>query len=255
MQPRVLERRTHEPRRVPVECTQGGLYADNPEPEPAVHEPARAGVADALHRLGRVLRGLRDPLLGDDADTEAAAGGAEAARVVLARHRLLDEDTDLGDAALGDELRPEDRLVGERAHRQRERPRAEPVLRAGDGQRGDLEPLLDLGLHRLGVVGDRRPEDGDAALVDEVGVGVDDPLDRALRQPLDLAEDHLDRTVDDALLEGVVEDQAERVEQVVAGFLRIEVGQHEVEQVAELDRLRLAHVRRHGAPLPITART
>jgi hypothetical protein len=54
-----------------------------------------------------------------------------------------------------------------------------------------------------------RTEDHEAALVDEFAVGVDHRLDRTLGQPLDLAVDHLHGTVDQALLDGLFEDQVE----------------------------------------------
>ena len=91
------------------------------------------------------------------------------------------------------------------------------------------------------------PNTGEAAFVDQLAVGVDDRLDRALRQALDLAEDDLDRPVDHPPLEPVGEDQLERARQIEALRLREPVRQHEVEQVAELDRLGLALVA-HAVP-------
>ena len=95
--------------------------------------------------------------------------------------------------ALGEQIRPEDRLVGQRSLRERERPLAQPVVGAGHAERRNPEALLDRLAGRHAVVGDVRAEDREAALVDELAVGVDDRLDRSLRQPLDLAEDDLDR--------------------------------------------------------------
>ena len=64
------------------------------------------------------------------------------------------------------------------------------------------------------------PNDGQAAFVDELGVGVDHRLDRALRQSLDLAVDDLDGPIDDALAPyASLEDHVERIGEIVAEVL------------------------------------
>ena len=72
-----------------------------------------------------------------------------------------------------------------------------------------MEPRLDGLSGRHGVVRDGRPEHGQATLLDEFAIGVNDRLGRALREPLDLAEDDLDRTVQDSTLMRLPKDQLE----------------------------------------------
>src|SRR5262249_8910253 len=103
-----------------------------------------------------------------------------------------------------------------------------------------------LGWHA--VVGDRRAEHGEAAFVDQLAVRVDDRLHRPLRQPFNLAEHDLDRAVDDALLEALIEDELEALRQISAHLLRVALGQHEVEQVSELDGLGRACVGHAKSP-------
>src|SRR5262249_16672768 len=118
----------------------------------------------------------------------------------LACQRLLDERADLGGPALGQQVRPEDRFVGHRPHRQRKRPLTQPVVAAGHADRRHLETLLDRLTRRDRVIGDGRAEHCEAAFVDELAVGVDHRLHRPLRQALYLAEDDLHRAVDQAPL-------------------------------------------------------
>ena len=190
--PRVLERGAHEAGRIPVERLERRVDEHDAEAEAAVHERGRLRVVHACgpHRpmscavwAIRSSATMRMPCV--------AARAAEALDVGLADQRLLDEDADLGVPALGDQVRPEDRLVGHRALREREGPLAQPVVGAGDADRRNVEALLDRLARRDGVVGDARAEDGEAALVDELAVGVDHRLDRSLRKSLDLAEHDL----------------------------------------------------------------
>src|SRR5262249_3156890 len=161
----------------------------------------------------------------------------EALEIALAHQRLLDEDADRGVSALRKELRPEDGFVGQRAHWKREGPLAQPVLGTGHADRRNTKALLDRLTRRDGVVGDARTEDGKAAFVDELAVGVDHRLDRSLRKPFDLTERDLHGPVDDPVLHAFVEHELERPGQVGPHLLRVVLGQPRVEEVAELDRL------------------
>ena len=234
-------------------ASQRGVHTEHAEPEPAVHDRVRLGLVELAHRVGDVLRGLRDRRLGDDADAGGGTRPAEVRDVRLPDQRLLDEHADLGVRALRKQVRPEDRLVGHRTHRQRERPLAEPVVGAGDADRGDVEALLDRLARRDAVVGDRGPEDGETTLVDELAVRVDDRLDRSLREALDLAEHDLDGSIDRPVLEALLEHQLERLRQVRPRLLRVGLGQDEVEEVPELDRLGGALVG-HGLSAPTRSR-
>ena len=81
---------------------------------------------------------------------------------------------------------------------------------------GTLEALLDRLACRHAVVGDAPAEHREAALVDELAVGVDHRLDRSLRQPLDLPVDDLDRPVDQPLLQASSNTSSKGLDQVVA---------------------------------------
>src|SRR5665213_1135358 len=59
-----------------------------------------------------------------------------------------------------------------------------------------------------------------AALVDQLPVGIDDSLHRTLRQTLDLPVDDLDRSVEQGVLGGLFEDQIERLSEVLEICLR-----------------------------------
>ena len=113
------------------------------------------------------------------------------------------------EAALGHEVGQEDRLIGHRALGKGERPLTQPVVGAGDADRGHLEALLDRLAHRHAVVGDVGAEHHQAPLVDEFAVGVDHRFHRALGQSLDLAVDHLHRSIHQPLLDRLVEDEVE----------------------------------------------
>ena len=76
----------------------------------------------------------------------AGARLAEARDVGVPDPRALDQRAHRLVAVRDHLLDPEDRLVGERSHRQREGPRSQPRLGAGDAQRRDLEAALDLDL-------------------------------------------------------------------------------------------------------------
>src|SRR5262249_4165236 len=80
-------------------------------------------------------------------------------------------------------------------------------------------------------------EDGKAAFVDELAVGVDHGLDRSLRKSFDLAENDLHGAVDDPLLQAFVEYELEGLSQVVTHLLREVLRQPKVEEGPELDRL------------------
>ena len=87
---------------------------------------------------------------------------------------------------------------------------SDPVtLIAGTSKRRSISTFVG-----SAVVGDERPEDGEAALVDELAVRVDDRLGRSLRQAFDLAVDDLDGTIDHALAVAALEDQLERLGEV-----------------------------------------
>ena len=68
---------------------------------------------------------------------------SQVLQIALADEVLLDQDADLGQAALGDEVGEEDRFVGHRSLGEGERPLTQPVVGAGDADRGNLEALLD----------------------------------------------------------------------------------------------------------------
>jgi hypothetical protein len=133
-------------------------------------------------------------------------------------------------------VRDEAGLVGHRTVGQSERPFTEPVVGAADADGWHLEPLLDLGLQGDRVLGDVRTEHGEAPFVDELAVGVDHRLHRAAGQPFHLSRHELDRTVEHALLEPVVEDELERQEHVLADVALRRRRNHHVRQDAELDR-------------------
>jgi hypothetical protein len=105
-----------------------------------------------------------------------------------------------------------------------------------------VEPLLDRLLAGDHVVGDGRTEHGQAPLVDQLAVGVDDRLDRALGQALDLFEDDLDRAVDHPLLQALLEHELEGLGEIGPHVRRKAVRQDEVEQVPQLDGFRAALV-------------
>src|SRR5262249_34510832 len=156
--------------RVPSERRERWVHVHDPEAESAVHERARLRVVHPADRIADVLRGLRDPLLRHDANARVPAGFAEVLEISLADQRLLDQDADLGMAALREQVRPEDRLVGERALGKREGPLAQPIVGAGHADRRNPEALLDRLARRNTVVGDARAEDREAALLDELTV-------------------------------------------------------------------------------------
>ena len=143
---------------------------------------------------------------------------------------------------LCEQLRPEDRLVRHRTLREAERPLAQPVFRARDGDRRDAKALLDRLSRRDAVVGDGGPEDRQTAFVDQLAVGVDHRLRGTLRQAFDLAEDDLDGTVDDAALHTLREHHFEGTGQVETLFFGVAVGKDEIEEVAEFDGLCVALV-------------
>ena len=101
-----------------------------PNPNPQWTTASTLGVVELLHLLGDVLGRLGDRLLGHDAEALALARPAELLDVGLADQRLLDQHADVVEAPLGDEVGPEDRLVGHRAHRQREGPLARATARS-----------------------------------------------------------------------------------------------------------------------------
>ena len=162
---------------------------------------------------------------------------SQVLQIALADQILLDQDADLGQAALGDQVGEEDRLVGHRALGEGERPLTQPVVGAGDADRRHLEALLDRLAHRHAVVGDVGAEHHQAALVDEFAVGVDHRLHRTLGQSLDLAVDHLHRPIHQALLDRLGEDEVEGLGEGGEQLLRESRRQREVHQVADLDRL------------------
>src|SRR5262249_28072490 len=212
------------------------------EAESTVYERARLRFLYSTDGVIDVLRSLGEPLLRHDANPCVSARAGEALEIALAHQRLLDEDADRGVSALRKELRPEDGFVGQRAHWKREGPLAQPVLGTGHADRGNTKALLDRLARRDGIVGDARAEDGEAALVDELAVGVDHRLDRSLRKSLDLTEHDLHWAIDDLLLQPSVEHELERLGQVVSPLLREVLREPKVEEVAELDRLRGALV-------------
>ena len=219
------------------------MAADYSEAEAAVHDRGGLGLVQSAHRLGDVLGRLRDRRLGHDSEALARARAPEVPEIALADQRLLDEHADLGMAVLGEQVRPEDRLVGHRAHRERERPFAQPLFAPGDTDRWHTEALFDRLACRHGVVRDVRSEDEDAAFVDELAEGVDHRLDASLRKALDLPVHDLNGPVDDLLLQPLVEHQLERQGEVVAQLLRIVGREPEIHQVTDLDRLSGADVR------------
>src|SRR5262249_50225757 len=126
--PRVLERGAREAGRVPAERLEHRIDVQDAEAESAVYERGRLRFAYLSDRRTDGPRSLRRPLLRHDANTCVSARAAEALRVALAQQRLLDQDADLGVPSLHEQLRPEDRFVGQRALWKREGPLAQPVL-------------------------------------------------------------------------------------------------------------------------------
>ncbi len=178
-----------------------------------MHDRLGLRLVQGLHGRVDVLCGLCDLDFRDDPNAFAAACASQVLQVALADEALLGQHADLGEPALRDEVRQEDRLIGHRAlGGEREGPLAQPVVGSGDADGGHLESLLDRLAHRHAVVGDVRTEKNDqTALVDEFAVGIDDRFDRTLGQALHLAVDHLHRSVQQALLDGLGEDEVERL--------------------------------------------
>ena len=170
-------------------------------------------------------------------DTTITTSLAEVPDVGLADQRLLDQGADLRVPSLGQDLRPEDRLVSHRALRQGERPFTEPFVRSRAADRRDVEPILDGLAHRNAVVRDARPEHGQATLFDQFVIGIHDGLDRAFRETPGLADNELDGTIDEALLQAFSEHEFEREKEVVDPLLGMVLGHHPVHQDAELDGL------------------
>ena len=190
-------------------ASSAGLMKTMPKPKPrctiaSAFASCRVCTAALMSCAVCAIADLRD-----DPNTLAATRTSQVLQVALADEALLDQHADLGESALGDQVGQEDRLVGHRPLRERERPLAQPVVGAGHADRGHLEAFLDGLAQRHAVVGDVRTEHHQAALVDEFAVGVDHRLDRTLGQALDLAVDHLHRPVHQALLDGLFEDEVE----------------------------------------------
>ena len=179
------------------------------------------------------------------------ARAAEDSDVRLADERLLDEDADLGVPALREEVRPEDRLVGHRAHRQRERPLAQPVLGAGDADRGNVEAFLDrfaVGTQLSVIAGPktaRQPSSTSSPYASITALTVPFGRPSTSRNTISTGRSMT------PCFSPSSNTSSKRLRQVVPHLLREAVGQHEVEEVAELDRLCGALV---GHVVPPTAR-
>ena len=182
--------------------------------------------------------GLRDRRLGHDTNAFVHTGIPEILQIRFADHGLLLEHADLGMSALGKQIRPEDRLVGVRAHRKREEPFAQRNIGSRHADARNFEALRDCFRRRDHVVGNARTEDGQASFVAEFAIGVDDGFHRSLGQALHFAVDDLDRAVNQTLLGGLL-DQVERSREVLEVRPRETLGQQEVHQVADFDWLRL----------------
>ena len=162
--------------------------------------------------------------------------------ITLADQVLLDEDADLAQATLGDEVGQEDRLVGHRPLREGERPLPQPIVGPGDADGRHFEPFLDRLAGRDAVIGDVRSEHREAPLVDQLPEGVDHSFDRTLGQALDLAVNHLDRPIQQALLQRLIEHDVKALGEVGLHLVRKAGRQSEVHQIADLDRLSSAFV-------------
>ena len=190
-------------------ASSAGLMKTMPKPKPRCTIASALASCSVLHGVVDVLGGLRDRRLRDDANALAATSSSQVLQIALADQVLLDEDADLAEAAFGDEVGQEDRLIGHRPLREGERPLAQPVVGPGDADGRHLEPFLDRLAGRHAVVGDVRSEHRETALVDQLAVGVDHRFDRTLGQAFDLAINHLHRTVHQALLHRLVEHDVE----------------------------------------------
>ena len=220
-------------------ASQRRVDEDDAEAEAAVHERLGLRLVQLAHGLDR--RPARSGRSRSSATMRMplrAARLPEVRQVALADQRLLDQHADLGVPALGQQVGPEDRLVGHRALRNENvhspSQSSEPVtLIAGTRKRSSIASRVGT---QLSVM--RRAEDGEAALVDELAVRVDHRLDRPLRQALDLAEDDLDRR---GRCTPCSSPSSKTSSKVCVKSSRISSGkpsrQPEVEQVAELDRL------------------
>ena len=131
VEPGVLEGGAHKAGRIPLKGLEGRVDEQHAQPETAMHERRGLGLVDAMDRgLGVGACRLADPLLGDDTDSLGLAGLAEVPEVGVADQRRLDDGANVGVSALDEHVRPEDRLVGQRSLRQRERPLPQPVVGA-----------------------------------------------------------------------------------------------------------------------------
>ncbi len=198
----------------------------------------------ARHRGRDVLAGLRDRLLGHDLDAFEARRPTEVLEVLGPDVGTLVQHPRRRLAESGHEVRPEDRLIGHGAVREQEGPLPQPVLRAADADGGHPELALDLGTYRHRVVADVRPDDGDAACVDEFAERVDDRLGVAPGQTLRALVDDLHRPVDQARLQALSEDQLERLREIGQVVHRLAVADV-VHEEPDLDRLGLTHRVRH----------
>ena len=130
-----------------------------------MHDSLRLGFVQRLDSGRHVPSDLCDGRLGHDANILALTGVPEVLEIRFADQGLLLEHADLGVSALGRQVGPEDRLVGMRAHRKREKPFAKRTVRSRHTDAGNFETLLDRFPRRDRVVADVRAEDGQASFI------------------------------------------------------------------------------------------
>lgn len=196
-----------------------------------------------------VLGNLGNPFLCDDPDSRCFAGPTEILNIRITDKRLLDQYAHLSLAGLHQKISPENRFVGHGSLWKRECPFAQPVIRTRAADGGNSESILDGFASRYTVVRYVRTENHETAFLDQFAVRIDDGFDRAFWQTLHLSIHDLHRTIDHPCLKSLSENEFEGKNQVLASFVRETVGQREIEEVAQLDRLSRAFVR-HGFSCP-----
>ena len=182
-----------------------------------------------------VPRVRAEPDLLDDVQVVVAGRGAEVVRVQVARGALLPEEADLGVAVLEAPVGAHPALGGDVAVGD-----GEAVLAVEPGRPGPAQARHPGGVDQVAhvdrVVGDERADDHHAAVLDQLGVAVPHLAVVLPRQPAGVHGDDLHRPVVDALVEGVLHGQDDRVHQVGGELAEVHVDQdadlHRLERIA-----------------------
>ncbi len=163
-------------------AASAGFTKTTPKPKPQCTSASGSASCSRRDRGGHVLRGLRDPLLGDDPDARVGARLAEVADVATRRSataRRARRPSCARPCAISCAQKIGSSVIDPCGSANVHSPSQSSV--PVDADRRHLEALLDLLARRHRVVGDGRTEHRQAALVDELAVRVDHRLDRALR--------------------------------------------------------------------------